>query len=84
MHNSYSIASFYKWEEALETGFPPFLGGEKVVRSTKRGMLSGRWTVLDYRKSVAPLGRAEGQGYMGQWMIAVILASEEPQPLQNP
>ena len=34
MHNSYSIASFYKWEEALETGFPPF-GGKGGAKHQK-------------------------------------------------
>ena len=39
----------------------PPLGG-KVVRSNKRGMLSGKWTMLDYRKMRSPSGAGQRPG----------------------
>ena len=57
-------------EETKSDLVPPF--GGKVVRSTKRGMLSGKGTMLEKHKTRRLLekGQAKGWGETRQWMIA--------------
>ena len=68
----------HKREEAVALYLP--IGGGAAGRG---GSSSGKKNNVGMAlRCVAPLGRAKGQGY-GQWMIAVILAGEEPQNPEN-